>query len=102
MAHITGGGITDNLPRILPRGCTAEIDLSAWRVPVIFEWLQRTGEVPEDDMFRTFNMGMGLIVACDADAADDILASLSAAGEPRAVRLGRIVAGGEGVTYVRD
>src|SRR6476660_1869523 len=55
MAHITGGGITDNLPRILPEGTAAVINRRAWKVPPIFEWLQRTGSVPDDDMLRTFN-----------------------------------------------
>ena len=63
MAHITGGGITDNLPRILPAGTHAVIDRASWRVPAIFEWLQQAGDVPADDMLRTFNMGIGLIVA---------------------------------------
>ncbi|MFL6278662.1 MAG: phosphoribosylformylglycinamidine cyclo-ligase, partial [Vicinamibacterales bacterium] len=56
MAHITGGGITDNLPRILPEGTSAAIDRSSWDVPPIFQWLQRAGDVPDDDMLRTFNM----------------------------------------------
>ena len=60
MAHITGGGITDNLPRVLPHGTAAVVDVSAWEVPPIFTWLQRNGQVPIDDMMRTFNMGVGL------------------------------------------
>ena len=62
MAHITGGGITDNLPRILPHGTGAVVDLSAWEVPPLFHWLQQSGDVPIDDMMRTFNMGIGLII----------------------------------------
>ncbi len=73
MAHITGGGMTDNLPRILPDGTAAIIDRSAWQVPPIFQWLQRTGRVPDDDMLRTFNMGIGLIVACGNDEADRLI-----------------------------
>ena len=96
MAHITGGGITDNLPRILPPGTAAIIDRTAWSVPPIFQWLQRTGTVPDDDMLRTFNM----VIACAGDSADRILASLANAGEPRAARIGRIVADGSGVRYV--
>jgi phosphoribosylformylglycinamidine cyclo-ligase len=99
MAHITGGGITDNLPRILPPGTAAIIDRAAWSVPPIFQWLQRTGTVPDDDMLRTFNMGIGLIIACAGDAADRILASLADAGEPHATRIGR-VGSGSGVRYV--
>ena len=100
MAHITGGGITDNLPRILPEGTGAVIDRSAWRVPPIFQWLQRTGGVPEDDMLRTFNMGVGLIIACENDAADRIVADFARGGEPNAVRIGEIVAGDRCVQYV--
>src|SRR5215203_178072 len=77
MAHITGGGITDNVPRILPAGTAAVIDRSAWDVPPLFRWLQRTGNVPDDDMFRTFNMGIGLIVACANQGADRIVAALA-------------------------
>ena len=99
MAHITGGGITDNLPRMLPKGTAARIDRSAWQVPPLFQWLQRTGKVPDDDMLRTFNMGIGLIIACDEDSADRVLADLAAAGEPHATRIGRIVSGGSGVRY---
>ena len=99
MAHITGGGITDNLPRILPDGAAAVIDRSAWQVPPIFQWLQRTGHVPDDDMLRTFNMGIGLILACANDAADRLIGELTAAGEPAAVRIGRVVPGSKGVEY---
>jgi phosphoribosylformylglycinamidine cyclo-ligase len=100
MAHITGGGITDNLPRILPDGVHAIIDRGAWEVPAIFQWLQRTGNVPDEDMFRTFNMGVGLVVACGSDALDTVLSALAKAGEPGARRIGRIVAGGSGVEYI--
>ena len=100
MAHITGGGITDNLPRILPKGTGARIDRSAWQVPPLFQWLQRTGKVPDDDMLRTFNMGIGLIIACAEDSADRVLADLAAAGEPHATRVGHVTGDGEGVRYV--
>jgi phosphoribosylformylglycinamidine cyclo-ligase len=100
MAHITGGGITDNLPRILPDGAQARIDRSAWKVPAVFRWLQRAGNVPDDDMLRTFNMGIGLIVACGAASADAVLGELARAGEPRAVRIGDIASGDRGVRYV--
>ena len=99
MAHITGGGITDNLPRMLPPDTAAVIDRSAWDVPPVFRWLQRTGTVPDDDMLRTFNMGIGLIVACAAGAADRVMAELAAAGEPGASLIGRIVEGNDGVRY---
>jgi phosphoribosylformylglycinamidine cyclo-ligase len=100
LAHITGGGITDNLPRILPDGVHAEIDRAAWPVPAIFKWLQATGHVPEEDMFRTFNMGIGLIIACEPPAVQSLLAALTETGEAASRPIGRIVDGGEGVRYV--
>ena len=99
MAHITGGGITDNLPRVLPAGTHAWIDRAAWRPPAIFEWLQRAGDVPDGDMLRTFNMGIGLILACARDRERELIDGLAANGEPAAVRIGEIRAGGEGVVY---
>jgi phosphoribosylformylglycinamidine cyclo-ligase len=99
MAHITGGGITDNLPRILPDQTHAVITRSSWTVPPIFDWLQRTAGVPQEDMLRTFNMGIGLIVACTPGDADAILRVFAGAGE-RAVRIGTIATGGAGVRYV--
>jgi phosphoribosylformylglycinamidine cyclo-ligase len=98
MAHITGGGITDNLPRILPEGCGAVIDRNAWEVPSLFRWLQRQGSVPDDDMLRTFNMGIGLIVICGRDDADAVLHLLARAGEPAALRIG-VIEDGAGVRY---
>ena len=62
MAHITGGGITENLPRVLPEGCAAEIDLDAWTVPPIFRLMQEHGAIARDEMFRAFNMGIGLVI----------------------------------------
>jgi phosphoribosylformylglycinamidine cyclo-ligase len=100
MAHITGGGLTDNLPRIIPGGLHAAIDRSAWGVPPLFRWLQKTGSVPDDDMYRAFNMGIGLIVACAPDHERDLLRSLAEAGEPHAIPIGAIRAGGEGVRYI--
>jgi phosphoribosylformylglycinamidine cyclo-ligase len=100
MAHITGGGITDNLPRILPAGMHAAIVRSAWKVPPIFEWLQRTGNVPDEDMLRTFNMGIGLIIVCAPENADNLLGGLAHAGESRATKIGQVREGAEGVTFV--
>lgn len=90
MAHITGGGITDNLPRVLPEGRGAVIDRNAWQIPALFQWLQRQGGVPDEDMLRTFNMGIGLIVICGPSAADAVLDMLAGAGEPGAMRIGEI------------
>jgi phosphoribosylformylglycinamidine cyclo-ligase len=100
MAHITGGGITENLPRILPTGTRAVIDRRSWIVPPIFRWLQRTGSVPDADMLRTFNMGIGLIVACAEADAPALLEALAAGGECRAVRIGEVRSGGAAVEYV--
>jgi len=83
MAHITGGGITDNLPRALPPGTEAVVRPGSWDVPPIFQWLEREGRVPRADMLRTFNMGVGLILVVASGDADRVLASLS--GEGRAI-----------------
>jgi phosphoribosylformylglycinamidine cyclo-ligase len=98
MAHITGGGITDNLPRVLPEGRGAVIDRNAWQIPALFQWLQRQGGVPDEDMLRTFNMGIGLIVICGPSAAGAVLEMLAGAGEPGAMRIGEIQ-DGDGVRY---
>jgi len=99
MAHITGGGITDNLPRTLPPRTHAAVDRSRWQPPPIFSWLQRMGKVPDEDMYRTFNMGIGLIIVCAEEHERRIMELLAAAGEQHAVRIGEIRAGGEGVVY---
>jgi phosphoribosylformylglycinamidine cyclo-ligase len=99
MAHITGGGITDNLPRILPSGVHASIERASWQPPAIFRWLQRTGGVPDADMLRTFNMGIGLMLACAPDRERELIDALARTGEPQATRIGEIRAGGEGVAY---
>jgi phosphoribosylformylglycinamidine cyclo-ligase len=100
LAHITGGGITENLPRIMPEGCVAEIHVGSWRVPAIFSLLARLGEVEREEMFRTFNMGVGMIVVCRASDADDVISALRNAGEPNAWLIGSITTGPRGVRYV--
>jgi len=81
MAHITGGGITDNLPRVLPDGVEAVIDLGAWSLPPVFQWLQQAGPVAPEEMLRTFNCGVGmLVVVADADA-EAVSCCLREAGE---------------------
>lgn len=99
MAHITGGGITENLPRILPDRCTAVIDRRTWNVPPVFSFIATRGGIADAEMLRAFNMGIGLIVACGGAVADDVLARLHAAGERGAVRIGRIVEGEPEVRY---
>ena len=94
MAHITGGGITENLPRILPDGRAARIRTSSWTVPRLFTWLQESGRVPSSDMMRTFNMGIGLIVAVAPDKADHVKSALGGS------IIGEIVPGESAVSYV--
>jgi phosphoribosylformylglycinamidine cyclo-ligase len=98
MAHITGGGITENLPRILPEGMAARVDRSAWQVPPIFQWLQHAGNVPDDDMRRTFNMGIGMVLVCTPTLTDTIVDDLRARREEPVI-IGEIVAGGRDVVY---
>jgi phosphoribosylformylglycinamidine cyclo-ligase len=95
MAHITGGGITDNLPRVLPAGAEAVVRIGTWEVPPVFRWLAAAGAVPQDDMLRTFNMGIGLILVVAAADAAGVLSGLGGAGEQSARVIGEIVAGGE-------
>jgi phosphoribosylformylglycinamidine cyclo-ligase len=99
MAHITGGGITDNLPRTLPPGTGAEVDRGRWTPPPLFQWLVGAGRVPEHDAYRTFNMGLGLILVVAAATIDEVLGRLAGAGEDGAVAVGRIVAGDGAVRY---
>lgn len=81
LAHITGGGLTENLPRVLPQGVSAEIDLSTWAPHPVFGWIAATGGVREAEMLRTFNCGIGLVVVCAADAADRLCEFLRGQGE---------------------
>ncbi|HUL73506.1 MAG TPA: phosphoribosylformylglycinamidine cyclo-ligase [Vicinamibacterales bacterium] len=80
MAHITGGGIPENLPRALPEGLSYSIDRDSWTVPPLFRWLQDAGEIDDAEMFRTFNMGVGLILVCAPSNVDAVLSSLRPAG----------------------
>jgi phosphoribosylformylglycinamidine cyclo-ligase len=100
LAHITGGGITENLPRVLPEGCSAEIDLRAWSVPALFQLLQERGQIPRDEMFRAFNMGIGLVLVCAPGETERIINTLARNGEPHAVRIGFVVSGSREVIYV--
>lgn len=97
LAHITGGGLTENLPRVLPDGLGADIDLDAWTMPPVFSWLMQAAALPPEDMLRTFNTGIGLAVIVPEDAADAVADILAANGQD-VVRLGRVVAG-QGVQY---
>ncbi|MBF0170665.1 MAG: phosphoribosylformylglycinamidine cyclo-ligase, partial [Nitrospinae bacterium] len=99
IAHLTGGGFIDNIPRILPAAVDAVIDTKAWEVPRLFTLIGEGGNVPQTDMYRTFNMGIGLVLVLSPEAASALAAALEGAGE-RVYRLGRIEKG-SGVTRLR-
>jgi len=98
MAHITGGGITDNLPRSIPKTMGASIDLGTWTVPPVFSFLKDAGNVADLEMLRTFNLGMGYLVVVSAAEAEKALDALRQGGEEPA-RIGEIVEGPNAVTY---
>ena len=97
LAHITGGGLTENLPRVLPDGLGAMVDLAAWDLPPVFRWLAQTGGMAEAELLKTFNAGVGMVLVVDPVRADALTALLEAAGET-VHRLGHVAAG-EGVAY---
>jgi phosphoribosylformylglycinamidine cyclo-ligase len=98
MAHITGGGFTDNLPRILPHHCDAVVDLAAWTPPVIFRLIREGGRIPAAEMRRTFNLGIGMVLVTAREKSEAVRRRLAAKGE-RVVALGRIVRGSRRVLY---
>jgi phosphoribosylformylglycinamidine cyclo-ligase len=81
LSHITGGGFQENIPRVLPEGCKAVVDTNSWQWPDVFTWLQENGNVETHEMFRTFNCGVGMIIALPEDKADSAVALLNAEGE---------------------
>jgi phosphoribosylformylglycinamidine cyclo-ligase len=89
IAHITGGGLLDNVPRMLPHGCQAVINKSAWERPEIFQYLQFAGDLAEEEMFRAFNMGLGLVMVVPAEQSEEILDRLHGMGE-KAFAIGEI------------
>ncbi len=91
LAHITGGGFTENIPRVLPDECAALIDLKSFEAPAVFGWLAEQGNIAPAEMLRTFNCGMGMVMVVAADQADDAMLTLAAQGE-QVVRLGEIIA----------
>jgi phosphoribosylformylglycinamidine cyclo-ligase len=86
MAHITGGGLVDNIPRILPAGCAVELNTGAWQIPPLFRLIQSKGNVPDAEMRRVFNMGLGMIVIVSADEAEGIIG-----GTPAFIKVGSVV-----------
>ena len=99
MAHITGGGLTGNVPRVLPEGCTARIDPDTWPVPPIFTFLRERGDVPVDEMYRTFNMGIGMALVCAKADVSRVIAKLIGGGEVGAAPIGEIREGSPAVEY---
>ena len=89
LAHITGGGLLENLPRVLPAGCGAALDGASWSAPPVFAWLQQQGEISDSEMARTFNCGVGMAVVVEADAAAATCAAFGEAGET-AIEIGRL------------
>jgi phosphoribosylformylglycinamidine cyclo-ligase len=100
LAHITGGGCTDNIPRILPRGIAARIDVGTWPVPPVFEYLRTEGRIDDDEMFRTFNMGIGMVLVVPLHRESEVVKHLDGLGEKH-YRIGEIVRGNRNVIYVR-
>ena len=92
LAHITGGGLTENLPRVLPEDLGADIDLNAWELPPVFKWMAETGGIAEAEMLKTFNCGIGMILSVSAERADELVQVLEAEGETVS-RLGTVTAG---------
>ncbi|MEX3015698.1 phosphoribosylformylglycinamidine cyclo-ligase [Gymnodinialimonas hymeniacidonis] len=97
LAHITGGGLTENLPRVLPDGLGADIDLGAWPLPPVFGWLAQEGALDQAELLKTFNAGIGMVLVVDAARADALAAELADAGE-QVHRIGTVT-GGDGVRY---
>ena len=97
MAHITGGGLIENIPRILPTGCQVSIKKGSWPVPPIFKLIERIGGVAEEEMYRTFNMGIGLVLIVAAEEAEEIRQMAESLGE-KAYRLGEVIKGEQGLT----
>ncbi|MDD4335733.1 MAG: phosphoribosylformylglycinamidine cyclo-ligase [Desulfotomaculaceae bacterium] len=99
MAHITGGGLTDNVVRVLPDGTGIAIKLGTWDVPPVFDLIKEKGKVEEQEMLRTFNMGIGLVAVVDAGQAEEVLADLSARGEISCL-IGEVIEGSKEVSYI--
>jgi phosphoribosylformylglycinamidine cyclo-ligase len=98
LAHVTGGGITENPPRLLPEGLACAIVLSAWELPPVFRWLAETAGMAEPELLKTFNCGIGMMLAVTPDRADAVAETLRAMSET-VVPVGRIVPGDGGVVY---
>ena len=100
-AHITAGGLTENLPRILPRGLAAQVDLASWETPPLFTHLQTLGDVEPEEMLRTFNMGIGMVLVVSKSSAAAVIKLLEKEGET-VYRLGTLVKRAKEAVIVRD
>ena len=100
MAHITGGGLLDNIPRVLPQGAQAVVDVASWNRPAVFDWLQEQGNVDEHEMHRVLNCGVGMVICVAQDQVEAALASLRASGEQPWV-IGQITEAAEGAAQVQ-
>jgi phosphoribosylformylglycinamidine cyclo-ligase len=98
MAHITGGGFVDNIPRVLPQNCTVEIDRASWVPPTIFTFIERQGKIDHDEMYRVFNMGIGYVIIVRAKDAPAAISTLARAHQPALV-VGRVIKGSRKVIY---
>ena len=99
MAHITGGGLVDNPPRVLPEGCRIRFKKGSWKVLPIFQWLVKTGNIPEFEAYRTFNMGIGMVLVVDAKDSQKAMEALKRNGADPVV-IGEVIAGEKGVEFV--
>jgi phosphoribosylformylglycinamidine cyclo-ligase len=99
LAHITGGGLTENIPRVLPEGLSAEVETGSWQLPAVFDWLQSEGNIETNEMRRTFNCGVGMAVVVKPQQANSAIGLLNESGET-AWRLGTIVSGAGEVVYI--
>ncbi len=99
IAHITGGGLSENIPRVLPQDCAARIDRSSWALPGVFEWLKTAGNIQSSEMFRTFNCGVGMVLVVDQNDRDGCLRLLGQLGEQAWV-IGEIVEKGQGPSVI--
>ena len=99
IAHITGGGLIDNIPRVLPAQLAAKIDLSSWELPPVFKWLQQSGNIAETEMMRTFNCGVGMVLAIDAEHEQQCLQQLEVLGETAWV-IGDVIDRGEEASVI--
>ena len=99
LAHITGGGLVENIPRVLPEGAAAEIKAGSWPVLPVFNLLSRIGNVPELEMYRTFNMGIGMVLISGAEESNVVREDLNQRGEAH-YEIGRVVAGSRSVSIL--